>query len=262
MFWLYIVLSFALTCLGSISGMGGGVVLKPVMDLAGDYKAAEIGVLTASAVFVMSLVSVCRGFGAQNQFRPLGALALGFGAVAGGFVGQALLARLVAVADDSHVNLCQNIVLGAVEFYVLVYAFAKNPRRLELRHTAFRLAAGVALGVFSAFLGIGGGAVNVALLMFLFNMDIKQAAAHSLLIILFSQGTKLLAIAAVEGVAAFNLMPLLPCMVVAAVAGSLLGTALTRRLGHKAVLAVFGAMLAAVLCTTGYNIVKILFSMG
>jgi len=92
--------------------------------------------------------------------------------------------------------------------------------------------------------------------MFLFNMDIKKAAAHSLLIILFSQAAKLLSIVAAEGFQAFNLAPLLPCMAAAAAAGSLLGAVLTQKMSHKAVLALFGAMLAAVLCATGYNIVK------
>jgi len=259
MLWFYTALTFLLTCVGSISGMGGGVVLKPVMDLLGGYDAAQIGVLTATSVFTMSLVSVARGFGAQKLLRPLPALALGLGAVAGGALGQALLRHLAAAtADDHFVKLCQNIVLGSVELCVLVYAFMKNARRLELRHGAFYLAAGVSLGVFSAFLGIGGGAVNVALLMFLFNMDIKKAAVHSLLAILFSQGAKLLSIVAAEGFSAFNLAPLLPCMAAAAVAGSLLGTALARAMSQRAVLIIFGAMLAAVLFATGCNIVKFL----
>jgi len=253
----YIFLTFLLTCLGSVSGMGGGVLLKPVMDLMGGYDAAQIGVLTASSVFFMALVSVARGFGGQNPLRLATALALGLGAVAGGLLGQALLSHLItSTAGDHFVKLSQNILLASVEVCVLVYAFMKNPRRLELNHGAFYLATGISLGVFSAFLGIGGGAVNVALLMFLFNMDIKRAAVHSLLIILFSQAAKLLSILAGEGFAAFNLAPLLPCMAAAAVAGSLLGAALTHKLSHKAVLAIFGVMLAAVLCATGYNIVK------
>ena len=257
MLGFYTALTFLLTCLGSISGMGGGVVLKPVMDLMGGHDATQTGVLTATSVFIMSLVSVARGFGERGQFRPAGALALGLGAVAGGVLGQALLRHLVSTdAGDAFTKLCQNAVLGSVELCVLAYAFMKNARRLGLRHGAFYLAAGVSLGVFSAFLGIGGGAVNVALLMFLFNMDIKRAAAHSLLVILFSQAAKLLSILAAEGFQAFNLAPLLPCMAAAAVAGSLLGAALTRKLSQRAVLCVFGAMLAAVLCATGYNIVK------
>ena len=259
MLLFYILLTLVLTCLGSVSGMGGGVLLKPVMDLMGGYDAAEIGVLTATSVFLMALVSVARGFGAHNPLRLATALALGLGAVAGGILGQALLRHLISTsAGDDFVKLCQNIVLGSVELFVLVYAFMKNPWRLGLNHGGFYLAAGVSLGVFSAFLGIGGGAVNVALLMFLFNMDIKRAAAHSLLIILFSQAAKLLSIAASEGFQAFNLAPLLPCMAAAAVAGSLLGTALTRKMNHKAVLAIFGAMLAAVLFATGWNIVRFL----
>ena len=39
----------------------------------------------------------------------------------------------------------------------------------------------------SAFLGIGGGPINLAILSFCFSMDSKTAALNSLYIILFSQ---------------------------------------------------------------------------
>ncbi|MCL1887819.1 MAG: sulfite exporter TauE/SafE family protein [Kiritimatiellaeota bacterium] len=254
---LYIALTFALTCLGSISGISGGTVLKPVMDLAGGYAAPQIRVLTGAAVFFMSLVSVMRNLGLKNQFQPASALTLVLGAVAGGFLGQALLARLISAAADDHlVKLCQNIILGSLVLFVLARTFHKNGRRYELRHGVFRLCAGVSLGLLSAFLNIGGGPINMAFLMFLFNMDVKKAAAHSLLIILFAQAANLLSIALREGIGAFDLMPLLPCMAVAAVAGSLLGTALNKRMGQRTVLAVFGFMLAVVLCAVGFNIVK------
>ena len=260
MFYVFISLTFIITCLGSISGISGGTVLKPVMDLAGGWEAAQIRVLTGTAVFFMSLVSVLRSLGSADKLRPATALSLGLGAVAGGFLGQTLLARLIASANDPAVKLCQNIVLGLLIVFVLARTLNKGGGRLELRHGAFHLAAGVLLGLFSAFLNIGGGPINMAFLMFLFNMDVKKAAVHSLLIILFAQTSNLAAIAARSGFAAFDLMPLLPCMAAAAVAGSLLGTALNKRLNQRAVLVIFRVMLCAVLCAVGCNIVK--FSMA
>ena len=258
MTFFYTCLTFLLTCLGSISGMGGGVVLKPVMDLTGGYTAAQIRVLTGSAILCMSLVSVVRNSGSTaSKLRFPTALALGLGAVAGGYLGQTILARLItSAANDNLVKLCQNIVLGALVLFVLVRTIRKNNGRLELRHEAFHLVAGILLGMFSAFLNIGGGPINMAFLMFLFNMDIKKAAAHSLLIILFAQSSNLLSIALKNGVAAFNIMPLLPCMATAGVAGSLLGTTLNKKLRPQTVLVIFRVMLTVVLCAVVCNIVK------
>ena len=257
MFYFYIFLTFVITCLGTISGISGGTILKPVMDMAGDYDAAAIGILAGSAVFVMSLVSFLRNLSAKGRLQPASAASLGLGAVCGGFAGQRLLNFIItATANDHLVKLSQNIVLAVLLLGVLAYSFSKNPKRLEFRHPAAYLAAGVSMGMFAAFLSIGGGPINMALMMFLFNMDIKKAAIHSLLIILFAQGAKLLTVLVTQGFAAFNLMPLLPCMVVAAVAGSLLGAALNKKLSHKAVLILFGVMLCAVLCAVGFNIVK------
>jgi len=43
------------------------------------------------------------------------------------------------------------------------------------------------LGMFSAFLGIGGGPINVAVLCILFGFDLRNSARISVFIILFSQ---------------------------------------------------------------------------
>ena len=255
---VYILLTFVITCLGTVSGISGGTILKPVMDMAGGYKAADISVLTGGAVFVMSLASFLRNLGSKGllRLRPAAALMLGLGAVCGGFAGQSLLAFVIhAARNDNLVKLCQNIVLGILLLGVLARTFMKNPGHLELRGIPAHLAAGVFMGVVAAFLGIGGGPINMALLMFLFGMDIKTAAVHSLLIILFAQAANLLTIVVLRGFSAFRL-PLLPHMALAALAGSLLGAALNKKLNPRGVLLLFGAMLCAVLCAVAFNIVR------
>ena len=63
----YVVLALGATILGSLSGMGGGVIMKPVMDFMRDYDSATIGILSSITVFSMSFVSLLRGYGAQRQ---------------------------------------------------------------------------------------------------------------------------------------------------------------------------------------------------
>ena len=254
MFYLYIALTFIITCLGTVSGISGGTILKPFMDLAGGYNAAQIGVLAGCAVFTMSFISFIRNIGAK-RLQPAGALGLGFGAVAGGFAGQLLLKTLIANTGGTRVQLCQNIILGLLLLGVLAHTFLiKNPKTLSLRHNAAFFTAGIFMGLAAAFLSIGGGPINMPILMLLFGMDIKNAAIHSLLIILFAQGAKLLTVLATDGLAAFNLLPLLPLMAAAAVAGSLLGAALNKKLNPRGVKILFAVMLAAVLGVVGFNI--------
>lgn len=54
---VYFLIALLATTAGAMTGMGGGVIIKPLLDLLGDYDAATIGVLSALTVFVMSLVS-------------------------------------------------------------------------------------------------------------------------------------------------------------------------------------------------------------
>ena len=115
------------------------------------------------------------------------------------------------------------------------------------------LAAGLALGALSAFLGIGGGPVNVAVLCMLFTMDIKEAAAVSIFIILFSQLSKLASIALTTGPYDYGI---LLYMIPAGVAGGLIGPVLRRKLPHRAVEVIFTVVVAAIVLLNVFNIFK------
>ena len=57
---IYFLTTIIATSAGGISGMGGGIIIKPVLDLMGDFTPQTIGVMSATTVFVMSLVSTWR----------------------------------------------------------------------------------------------------------------------------------------------------------------------------------------------------------
>ena len=55
---LYFLIAIGATTVGSLTGMGGGVIIKPLMDLLGGFDVETIGVLSSITVFAMSIVSV------------------------------------------------------------------------------------------------------------------------------------------------------------------------------------------------------------
>ena len=61
------------------------------------------------------------------------------------------------------------------------------------------------LGSFSTFLGIGGGPINVSLLIFCFGLTMKDATVYSIITIFFSQLAKLVEIGLSEGYQAYDL---------------------------------------------------------
>ena len=48
---IYFLLSLVATTIGSLTGMGGGVIIKPLMDVLGDYDVQTIGVVSSITVF-------------------------------------------------------------------------------------------------------------------------------------------------------------------------------------------------------------------
>ena len=55
---VYFLIAICATTVGSLTGMGGGVIIKPLMDVLHGFDVQTIGVLSAITVFAMSVVSV------------------------------------------------------------------------------------------------------------------------------------------------------------------------------------------------------------
>lgn len=56
--WLYTIIVLCATTIGAITGLGGGVIIKPLFDLLGADTATVIGLYSSVAVFTMCLVSI------------------------------------------------------------------------------------------------------------------------------------------------------------------------------------------------------------
>lgn len=111
---------------------------------------------------------------------------------------------------------------------------------------------GLALGICSSFLGIGGGPINLVVLYYFFNMDTKTAAANSLYIILFSQTANFLTTLATGAVPAFQPL-MLAGMVVGGIGGGMIGRAMNRKMNGQAVERLFTGLMAVIILISMYN---------
>ena len=57
---LYLFIALGATTLGSMAGLGGGVIIKPILDFLGDYNLSTISVLSSFTVFSMAIVSIIK----------------------------------------------------------------------------------------------------------------------------------------------------------------------------------------------------------
>lgn len=258
---LFFLVAFGACIIGKICGMGGGVIIKPVLDATGVMSVAAINFLSGCTVIGMSCWSVGKSLvrrDAQLDLRLTTPLAIG--AAAGGIAGRQLFAAVAARFPDADTaGGVQAALLLAATFATLVYTVNKD--RLGKHHVtspAACVAIGLALGMLGSFLGIGGGPFNVAVLYFFFSMTTKIAAQNSLYIILISQTAgviRTVLTGSVPKVAAAVLVG----MVAFGVLGSEVGGRLNRRLSEDSVTRLFEGAMVLVMGINVYNMYRFLF---
>lgn len=252
----FIIIVFANT-VGAISGMGGGVIIKPLLDFMGKSPLSAINFYSSLAVFVMALVSTRRQVknGVRLNARFAGLLSLG--SVLGGFLGDLSFRVLSGWLPIERVNVVQ-IVLTLVSLVLaLIYTRPGHFSWPDRWLPGIYIFSGALLGWLATLMGIGGGPINVAFLIYFFDIAIKDATVYSIVIILFSQITKL----------GFSLPHfgqdhiswiILPVVVLAAIFGGTFGAQLSKRVADRAVLLIYRVVVSAVLVLNVVNMVQLL----
>lgn len=255
---IYFLTAAAATSAGGLTGMGGGVIIKPVLDMLGDFPPAAIGVMSSFTVLVMSIVSTWKNFRNGVDIKVKTVVTVALGSVAGGLAGQKAFDILSSSLYSSiAIVMTQNIILLAVVTVILVYMKNKDHIRSKcLSGLVPVFFSGLALGVISSFLGIGGGPMNVALFIYLFSYNTKSAAACSLITILFAQISKLTLAAAVGDFAEVDWMLLIP-MCVGAVAGGYIAGSISKHVTDRFVDRAFNVIQVVVMFICAVNIIGI-----
>lgn len=261
-FILYFLISSISTSLGAISGIGGGVIIKPLMDAVSGMGSATVGFLSAVTVESMAIVSITKHFLSKEDVRlePRRGTLLAAGSALGGVAGKALFSWFKDfVRQDQAVISGQNIILFFLTILVAIYYYKKaHIKGLNIQNVFACLSIGLILGLLSAFLGIGGGPINLMVLSFLFSMDAKTASLHSIYIILFSQTTSLGSTFISGTVPNFSWL-VLWAMVIGGVIGAFIGRTLNRRLTNEKIDRLFILLLFVILTICIYNVYKVNF---
>ncbi len=253
--FVFFFTAFAACVVGKLCGMGGGVIIKPVLDAFGILSVGTINFLAGCTVLGMTCWSVGKAAihgTADIDFRRSTSLALG--AALGGVLGKRLYTLVAAnLADANMAGGVQACILFAATFGTLIYTLQKE------RIAAHRVSSGIiccgiglVLGILGAFLGIGGGPFNMAVLYYFFAMPTKIAAQNSLYIILFSQAAGLLQMLLTRQIPPFSIS-VLTGMVLCGVAGSEIGEVINRKLTDHIVTRLFECSMALILCVNLYN---------
>lgn len=254
---LYFLICLAATTVGAISGVGGGVIIKPVLDAVSPLPVAAVTFSSGCTVLAMSVVSLFSSRGGSERVDTRRVTLLAVGAAAGGLLGKQLFELVRALsAAGSAIGIAQNAVLALLTLGVMVYM--RNRPRIRTRRVESPAACvliGLALGALSSFIGIGGGPINLAVLYYFFSMDTKTAALNSLYVILFSQTASFLSTLA-QGVPAFRWTEL-GTMVLGGVLGGIAGRRIAGRLSARGMDTVFSTLLLVITGISLYNIARL-----
>lgn len=258
MIFAFFCVSILASTAGSICGIGGGVIIKPVLDAFGILSVSSISFLSGCTVLVMSLVSVYKNMKAKSAKLDVKiATALALGAAAGGVLGKSMFQSLKeAVGNENLVGMTQAIVLIIITLATLLYTiFKKRIRMLNCRQIWFCIMIGLFLGVMSSFLGIGGGPINLMVLGYFFSMSTKEAALSSLYIIMFSQITSIVQTCVTGTVPDVSISYLL-VMAVGGIAGAAIGSRINKKISEEGVDKLFIFLMAVIVLINIYNAVK------
>ena len=254
---LFFVVAFLSSIVGAICGIGGGVVIKPVLDMLQMGAPATINFLSGCTVLSMSMYSVSKALRAgDSKVEMSTGTPLAIGAALGGVVGKEMFSAVKNFfGGSSMVGGVQAVALGIITLGTLLYTINKSRIRTHrASNKALCAVIGLLLGVMSSFLGIGGGPINLVVLGYCFGMDTKTAAANSLYIILFSQAASLIA-TLISGLPEFRVLALV-LMVMGGIGGGIVGRSLNKKMDNRAVDKLFIGLMVLIVGICVYNAVR------
>ncbi len=255
---IFFLVSLLTSVAGAICGIGGGVIIKPVLDATGLLSVSAISFLSGCTVLAMTAVSVGRNLSVKTvRLNYRIATALAAGSAAGGAIGKYLFHLLRnSVGRENIVGLVQAALLAILTAGALLYTLYKKKIATKSFHQIWLcVLLGIALGLLSSFLGIGGGPVNLVVLAYFFSMGTKEAALCSQYIILFSQLAGLCQTLVTGSVPAFRASDL-AVMIAGGVLGGFSGSLICKRIRAKSIDRLFDVLMIVIILINLFNIGK------
>lgn len=253
---IYSIIIFIACTVGAIVGIGGGVIIKPMLDLIGQHSVEVVGFISTCAVFAMSISSSVKHITAKTEFNKKIVLLVSFGSIFGGIIGNEIFDYAFEKFNTDIIKGIQAVIIALFIIFVIIYVNAKNVKSLKIKNPILIVLTGLLLGLMSAFLGIGGGPINTAFLVLLFSFTVKESAVYSVAIIFFSQLSQLITIFINNQFEPYKeYTPIILSAMAVSVIGGIIGSKLNRKLSDKTVTTIFSVVLSIVAVINIYNAV-------
>lgn len=242
---------------GAISGIGGGIIIKPLLDATNLMSISAVNFLSGCTVLAMSAVSLLRNRKGLTPTNLMMSTFLGIGAAFGGVFGKELFEIALNIFSNYEIfGAIQSACLLIITLSVFLYIhFKESITSKHLNNPLISVLIGFSLGFISSFLGIGGGPLNIAVLYYFFSMNGKTAALNSLCVIFISQVASLISAFASNKIPGFDPFILI-LMIIGGLLGAEIGFALNKKITDKQVEIFFSCVLLVIAMINIWNIAR------
>lgn len=250
---LYLIIALFATVIGSLVGLGGGVIMKPLLQALSPLDALSINVLSSVTVFSMAFSTLYKRTKADPSLYKNQYLYLIIGSIIGGVIGNSLFNQFLNLfTNESIVSFMQTLIL--IILLVLVVfknLYLENFPKFESKLVMVLI--GIVLSIISTFLGIGGGPINVPVFIGLLGVTILDATYLSIVVIFFSQLSNII-VYFTDGT--FENVVLLPLvtMIPTAIIGGIIGGKLSQTFDNQTVDKLFNITIIALIILNVYNL--------
>lgn len=226
---LYFLIALVACSIGSLLGIGGGVIIVPTLLSIGITK--ELAAVSSSlTVFIMAVFSSYT-YMKRKQGDLKTALYIIIGSIPGSYIGVYLNSRI-----SSRIF---NILFSCLILLLLVLMLIKNKLPKMNLGKVTKVIFGLFIGILSGLFGIGGGPITIPVLLVFFALNQKTASATSSYVTLLTALMSVLS----NVVSGNNNLTLALYMLPGAVIGAKVGTMLNKRVSERALTVIFNLLL-------------------
>ena len=177
----FVLLGFTAGVLGSMIGLGGGIIVVPVLTFLGfsPTVAASNSLFAALSNATASTISYSR----QKRIDFSLGIKLGLLSIPGTILGAVISTD---VAPDIFKILFGFVLIASSAYIFLRKKIETKEKTLSKQMSVFVVGASFFAGIISSFFGIGGGIVFVPLMVVGMGMMMKNAAPTSQLVLFFA----------------------------------------------------------------------------
>lgn len=180
--WKLVLIGLAAGVLGGGLGVGGGIILVPLLVAVGLDRHRSHATSLAAIVFIASAGAI--SFGVSGEIDVVTGVTVGIGGILGSVIGTSVMHRVSAKALTIVFGFL--LLVGAIRMILSSEPLPDAVDFTLLVQVLIALGIGVIAGFFAGLAGIGGGVVIVPSSVLLLGLDQHAAQGTSLVAIVFT----------------------------------------------------------------------------